>query len=374
MLGLIIAGALSLPSLLVVIVTIPLLLVLSAPAAYLLMTRHRPRSRSPDGVSKQADDPYHVIITGGSSGIGLAIATCSMGLTSKAVSKVTLIARNVDMLDAARCQVQQVDESIPVQAVSVDVTDYKAVQEAAFGKLFGPGKQDRVLLFCCAGVAVPERFDQLHPDVFLQHVQLNQLGCMHVAHAFLPYMSSGTICLCSSAAGQVGVFGYTAYSPTKFALRGYAEALHAELIDTSIHVQVAFPPDTDTPGFAVENSRKPKECHLISSTLNLAKPETIGSMMLSSAMARHPPFQVYFDFDGFLLSSLTCGFSPATSFLDTWVQLSGLMTLGRWISLFYLHMWHAIIRQCRTERTSQSESPSSGNGTKGSKHGDRKTD
>jgi 3-dehydrosphinganine reductase len=91
-------------------------------------------------------------------------------------------------------------------------------------------------------------------------------------------------------------------------------------------------------------------------------------------MARHPPFQVYFDFDGFLLSSLTCGFSPATSFLDTWVQLSGLMTLGRWISLFYLHLWHGIIRQCRAERTDQGESPSSSNGAAASKHGDPKTD
>lgn len=370
MLALVVAGILSIPSLLFVAVSIPVLLLLSAPAAYLLLTRHRP-SKDVQRKNSKDEGPYHVIITGGSSGIGLAIARCSMKLTSSKVSKVTLLARNQERLDAAKKEIQDIDKKIAVGTLSLDVTDYKAVQEAAKTHMFSSSKSERVLLFCCAGTAVPERFDQLHPDVFLQQVMLNQLGCMHVAHAVLPYMSSGTICFCSSAAGQVGVFGYSAYSPTKFALRGYAEVLHSELIDTSIHVQVAFPPDTDTPGFAVENSKKPKECHLISSTLTLADPESVGAVMLSSAIKKHPPFQVYFDFDGFLLSSLTCGFSPATSFFDTWIQLSGIMTLGRWISLFYLRMWHSIIRSCRVERMSQHED---GAGVTSSKHGDPKSD
>jgi 3-dehydrosphinganine reductase len=371
MLALVVAGILSIPSLLFVVVSIPVLLLLSAPAAYLLLTRHKPTKDSADG---KDDGPYHIIITGGSSGIGLAIARCSMKLTSSKVSKVTLLARNRERLDAAKAQLQDIDKKVVVETVSVDVTDYKAVQEAVKVRVFGGNKSERVLLFCCAGTAVPDRFAQLHPDVFLQQVQLNQLGCMYVAHASLPFMSSGTVCFCSSAAGQVGVFGYSAYSPTKFALRGYAEVLHAELIDTNIHVQVAFPPDTDTPGFAIENDKKPKECHLISSTLTLADPESIGSVMLSSALKKHPPFQVYFDFDGFLLSSLTCGFSPATSYFDTWIQLSGIMTLGRWISLFYLHMWHAIIRTCRIERASQHEDGLGGAGATTSKHGDPKSD
>jgi 3-dehydrosphinganine reductase len=370
MLALVVAGILSIPSLLFVVVSIPVLLLLSAPAAYLLLTRHRPTKE--DG---KDEGPYHIVITGGSSGIGLAIASCSMKLTSSKVSKVTVLARNQERLDAAKELLQDIDKKIVVETVSVDVTDSKAVQEAVKVNVFGGSKKsERVLLFCCAGTAVPDRFDQLHPDVFLQQVELNQLGCMYVAHAVLPYMSSGTVCFCSSAAGQVGVFGYSAYSPTKFALRGYAEVLHSELIDTNIHVQVAFPPDTDTPGFAVENSKKPKECHLISSTLTLAKPENIGSVMLSSALKKNPPFQVYFDFDGFLLSSLTCGFSPATSYFDTWIQLSGIMTLGRWIALFYLHMWHAIIRSCRVERASQHEDGPVGAGVTSSKHGGPKSD
>lgn len=48
--------------------------------------------------------------------------------------------------------------------------------------------------------------------------------------------------------GQVGVYGYTAYSASKFGLRGLAEALQQEVIADNIHVSLIFPPDTETPG------------------------------------------------------------------------------------------------------------------------------
>jgi 3-dehydrosphinganine reductase len=75
--------------------------------------------------------------------------------------------------------------------------------------------------------------------------------------------------LTSSAAGQVGVFGFTAYAPTKFALRGFAECLHMELSTQPISIQLAFPPDTNTPGYQQEQQLKPRECHLISESTGL---------------------------------------------------------------------------------------------------------
>jgi 3-dehydrosphinganine reductase len=47
---------------------------------------------------------------------------------------------------------------------------------------------------------------------------------------------------------QVGIYGYTAYSVSKFALRGLGEALQHEVITDNIHVSLIFPPDTETPG------------------------------------------------------------------------------------------------------------------------------
>ena len=46
----------------------------------------------------------------------------------------------------------------------------------------------------------------------------------------------------------MGIYGYTAYSASKFGLRGLAEALQQEVIADDIHVSLIFPPDTDTPG------------------------------------------------------------------------------------------------------------------------------
>lgn len=48
----------------------------------------------------------------------------------------------------------------------------------------------------------------------------------------------------------MGIYGYTAYSASKFALRGLAEALQQEVIADNIHVSMIFPPDTATPGLA----------------------------------------------------------------------------------------------------------------------------
>jgi len=64
-------------------------------------------------------------------------------------------------------------------------------------------------------------------------------------------------------AGLVGIFGYTAYTPTKYALRGFAESLHMELRPHNIRVSLSFPPDVDTPQLAEENKYKPAETKAI---------------------------------------------------------------------------------------------------------------
>ena len=83
----------------------------------------------------------------------------------------------------------------------------------------------------------------------------------------------GRIVITSSAAGQVGVFGYSAYSPTKYALRGYAEALHAELVPyPNIYVQLAFPADTNTPGYEKEAEMMPPVTKALNESAGLADP------------------------------------------------------------------------------------------------------
>ena len=174
--------------------------------------------------------------------------------------------------------------STVVRIVSVDVTNFEALDEAA-KQLCGekhatdtfPGPP--TLLFHCAGYAVPLAFEDLSAATFRAQVDVNYLGSVHVVKAFLPHMSrpshaGGNIVLTSSMAGQVGSFGFCAYSPTKFALRGLAESLSMELAAKRSHVNisVAYPPDTQTPGYEMENRMKPEECRLISETAGVWDP------------------------------------------------------------------------------------------------------
>ena len=63
----------------------------------------------------------------------------------------------------------------------------------------------------------------------------------------------------ASGAAVVSFMGYTSYAPTKWALRGFADALRNEMVGLGVSVHLAYPPDTETPGFEHENLSKPPE-------------------------------------------------------------------------------------------------------------------
>lgn len=65
-------------------------------------------------------------------------------------------------------------------------------------------------------------------------------------------IKDGKIVFVSSMAGLIGVAGYAAYSPTKFALRGLADSLRNELKMYDIDVHIYLPGNIDTPGFVTE--------------------------------------------------------------------------------------------------------------------------
>ena len=73
----------------------------------------------------------------------------------------------------------------------------------------------------------------------------------------------GRIVLISSGAALMGIFGYGSYGPSKFAVRGLAETLRAELTRDNVAVSVVYPPDTETPMLEEENKTKPAETKLI---------------------------------------------------------------------------------------------------------------
>ena len=99
---------------------------------------------------------------------------------------------------------------------------------------------------------------------------VDYFGTLHAVRAVVPSMiqrGRGHVVTISSTAGLIGVFGYSAYGPAKFAVRGLAETLRPELAPHGIVVACAYPPDTRTPGLDAENALKPPETERISAAI-----------------------------------------------------------------------------------------------------------
>jgi 3-dehydrosphinganine reductase len=219
------------------------------------------------------------LVTGGSSGIGLATARA---LANRG-AHVWLLARREPELQAALADVRAacVNSEQVCGTLSVDVSDQDAVFPAVEKIIATAGVPD--LVINAAGAARPGYVQDLELETFQWMMDVNYFGPVYVAKAVLPGMlarESGYIVNISSMAGLIGVFGYTAYSAAKFALRGFSDALRAELKPLGIHVSIVFPPNTDTPGLAYENRFKPYETSALESVGGEMSPERVAGEIL----------------------------------------------------------------------------------------------
>ncbi len=198
------------------------------------------------------------LITGGSSGIGYALANQLV----EAGGSVILLARSQEKLDEAKTslssQLSQPDQLI--HAIPADVTDVESLSMAIEDMAKTIGIPD--FIFNCAGVALPGYVEQLKLEVFKWTMDIDYHGTVNVIKLLLPHLlqrGSGHIINFSSMAGVIGTFGYSAYSGAKFAVRGFSDVIRSELTPKNIRVSIVYPPDTDTPQLAFENQFKPYE-------------------------------------------------------------------------------------------------------------------
>lgn len=223
-----------------------------------------------------------VFITGGSSGIGLALAR----LLAASGAHVWLAARERDRLESALREVESASNS-PSQRCGIVSADLSVPDEAAdaVSKVIqSAGLPD--IIINSAGVAHPGYVQDLPLDVFRWMMGTNYFATVYVTKAVLPGMierRSGHILNISSMAGFLGVFGYTAYGASKFAVTGFSESLRAELKPHGIRVSVVFPPDTDTPQLAYENQYKPPETRAISGTAHALSAGQVAQAILQQA-------------------------------------------------------------------------------------------
>jgi 3-dehydrosphinganine reductase len=207
----------------------------------------------------------HAIISGGSSGIGLALAR----LLVQRGFHVSILGRDPQRLERARKELEKdrisTDQDIALN--SVDVTDATKVQAAIDAAILRSGAPEFVI--ACAGAVTPGHFLRLDPGAFHRDMAVNYFGALHLARAVLPAMRArrrGHLTLISSGAALLGFYGNAAYAPSKFAVRGLAEVLRSEFRPDGIKVSVVYPPDTDTPQLREEIKVRPEPTRRIAGT------------------------------------------------------------------------------------------------------------
>ncbi|MFM0304809.1 SDR family oxidoreductase [Paraburkholderia sediminicola] len=189
-------------------------------------------------------DGRRALVTGGSSGIGLAAAVA----LARAGARVTIAARRAAALDEARAVLRA--EGLVCDTLVLDVTDPTAV-EAAFDICAGDDRAPFEILVNNAGMNRPKPLIELDNDDIDAVLELNVKAAFYVARAFarrlLASGRGGSIINVSSQMGHVGSPRRTLYCASKHALEGMTKALAWELGKAAIRVNTVCPTFIETP-------------------------------------------------------------------------------------------------------------------------------
>ena len=183
-----------------------------------------------------------IIITGATSGIGLA---CARNFASKG-ARLVLAARDQGKLEAVE---KELSASAEVLAVRADVScedDCRNLVEKAVEHFGGVD-----ILVNNAGISMRALFRDLDLKVIRSLMDTNFWGTVYCTKYALPYLlkAKGSVVGVISTAGFVGLPGRTGYSSSKFAVRGFLNTLRIEHIKDGLHVMVF------APGFTSSNIR-----------------------------------------------------------------------------------------------------------------------
>ncbi|MDX0565488.1 SDR family oxidoreductase [Sinorhizobium medicae] len=184
-----------------------------------------------------------VVITGASSGVGQATAEAF----ARRGSKLVLAARDAAALHEVARTCRKLGAEVLV--APTDVTNAEAVKGLA-KKAMSFGRID--VWFSNVGVGAVGRFDETPIEAHEQVIRTNLIGHFNDAHAAIPIFRKqghGTFINMISLGGFASAPVAAAYSASKFGLRGFSEALRAELAEErDIHICDVYPTFLDTPG------------------------------------------------------------------------------------------------------------------------------
>lgn len=173
-----------------------------------------------------------IIITGASSGIGLACAR----LFSAQGAKLALAARSIDKLQALKQEL-----SGEVLAIQTDVSREEDCRKLIVLTLEAYGGID--ILINNAGLSMRALFKDLDLKVLHKLMDVNFWGCVYCTKYALPSLleRQGSVVGVSSIAGFKGLPARTGYSASKFAMNGFLDTLRTEHLYDGLHVMVFAP-------------------------------------------------------------------------------------------------------------------------------------
>lgn len=184
-----------------------------------------------------------VIITGASSGIGLALAR----EYAVNASKLVLAARSEDALKDLQTELE--GDGVDVLTVKTDVSIQADCENLIRQTIKRFGSID--ILINNAGISMRANFLDAEISVLKRLMDVNFWGTVYCTKFALPYLLQrrGSIVGVSSIAGFIGLPGRTGYSASKFAMHGFLDTVRTENLKNGLHVLIA------APGFTASNVR-----------------------------------------------------------------------------------------------------------------------
>ncbi|WP_310429462.1 SDR family NAD(P)-dependent oxidoreductase [Catenuloplanes niger] len=215
------------------------------------------------------------VVTGAAGGIGAHLAH---GLAARG-SHLVLVDVDAARLAALAARLRAARPGLTVAAIVADLADRDEVRRVAAEVLAAHPAIG--LLVNNAGVALGGRFDQVTVEQFETVMNVNFRAPMLLTHALLPALTAepgGHLVNVSSLFGLIAPAGHSAYTASKFALRGLSQVLHSELADRGVGVTTVHPGGVRT-GIAARA--------LTGADVPAAEVEP--NRRLFAALLRHPP-------------------------------------------------------------------------------------
>lgn len=213
-----------------------------------------------------------VIITGASSGIGLAAARAF----AHKGAKVVMAARRLDKLLEIDKELSSVTEILSVKTDVSSESDCKNLIEQTIARF---GRVD--ILVNNAGISMRAMFKDLDLSVIKRLMDVNFWGTVYCTKYALPHIlkTHGSIVGVISIAGFKGLPARTGYSSSKFAIYGFLDTLRVEHLKDDLHVMIF------APGFTASNIRE--EALVSDGSRQGETPRDEASMMTADECARH---------------------------------------------------------------------------------------